>query len=881
MSAKKQSKMLFLRGFIPIILLSVSSSLGIGYPVLSFAATTLQQEDIANALGWIKSPVNHCGGFYLEQAFLYPTPVDNPEYVEITSKTAIISQRSISTLSGHVTVNRFDQELTADKAYLYRDPVTYQLSRMDFFGDVRLREPNTLVVGTDGHYNFVTKAKSLNNVVYRTTLSGANGTQIAGADAVPLAARRQPRAITTLTAWGQASQFAQDAPRVYEMHDTSYSTCPPLNPFWHVKASHIVLNKNTGRGYATHARFYLWNWPVFYFPYLNFSIDHQRKSGFLTPSAGHSNRWGTYVFTPFYWNMAPNYDMTLTPGYLSSRGYQFNDTFRYLTPTSNGNITGSILPQDRAFRTFQKDALTNPAYTESISPNTQADLRRLEKDNTTRKDFIFRDYTRFNDNWSSRIDFNYAGDDYYLKDFGGNLNEVTQNQLLQEADLFYKSEHWNFTGTLQAYQTLNPIDQPVTQTQYRRLPQLMLNGDYPDEPYGLEYFISNEATHFDILKTPGNQVSQPQGFRFNTQPGVSLPLYWPAVFISPRAQMALTNYTLTQTGDIGADAHKNRAIPIFDIATGATFSREVSFFGRGYEQTFEPELYYDYIPYRDQSMIPVFDTTVNTLTYDQLFNYNRFTSIDRIGDANQLSTGVATRFIDNAEGYQKIRLAVGDIIYFANRRVTLCNSADGPFGCSDNPDNPSNTYRLSPISGELDYNVDPAWRFTASPIWDPISKQLDNAVLALQYHPDDRHLVNLGYNYARNGDVLSGLQITSANNNLQGGKVNNNLKLTDFSFSWPLYRDISAVGRWSQDWNLNRLQNLIYGLQYDTCCWAMRAVGAKTFTGINTAENNKLQYDTQFYFQFDLKGLANLQTSNPAGLLSNITGFDTQFGQGV
>lgn len=230
--------------------------------------------------------------------------------------------------------------------------------------------------------------------------------------------------------------------------------------------------------------------------------------------------------------------------------------------------------------------------------------------------------------------------------------------------------------------------------------------------------------------------------------------------------------------------------------------------------------------------------------------------------------GVTTRLIDNDSGLEKVRLGVGEIVYFANRRVTLCNDDS----CSDNPSNDSNRQSLSPVSGILNYHINRSWSFNANSIWNPISKQLDNTTLAFQYKPDDARLFNIGYTYARSGDVLSGVSTTNATNNL---------KVTDVSAAWPLFRDVSVVGRWSQNWNHEHLQNLLYGLQYDTCCWAVRLVGGRAFIGFDPNNNNSPQYNSEAYIQFSLKGLGDIGTGNPSGLLSGIPGYQSQFGQEV
>ncbi len=865
MSARKKIKigswLIFNACLMPFVIsLSAAGNKPVSGVGVNYDGPSLARDTLAKQLGWVDDSHYFCGGYYLEQPLVYPINVNKGNTVEVTTNSGLLSQRSTSILVGSVTITRYGQQITANRAYLYRDPSTGKLAAIDMIGNVNLREPNTLIIGKKGRYNFETTTKSLIDILYRTTM---NIQQKAGGKAKGL--QQNEHKITTMTAWGKAYEFSQTEPRVYELYRASYSTCPPENPSWRVKASHIVLNKNTGRGYATNVRLLVKSVPVMYLPYLNFSIDGQRKSGFLWPTYGGGNQTGPSLYTPFYWNMAPNYDMTITPGYMAKRGSILSDNFRYLTPTSYGNIYASVVPHDRAFDDFQKSSAET--FANSTDPVVQANLNRLVSDNDTRKAFLWRQDSHYNEHWSSHVDFNYAGDDYYLKNFGSNLNEVTANQLLQEGDVTYQGQNWNFIGRLQTYQTLHPVDELPVTSQYRRFPQLILNGDYPDQALGLEYFVNNEITHFDIRNTPGTETNEPIGNRFHIQPGVSLPIYMPSYYFNPRLQFALTDYSLTQTSDTGAPGSKQRALPIFDIASGLMLFRDITLFSNPYQQTLEPQVYYTYIPYRNQARIPVFDTTVNTLVYDQIFNYNRFSGIDRIGDANQVGLGVSSRFIDQNTGLEKVRVGIGEIVYFAHRKVTLCNDNS----CVDNPDNHSNQQRLSPVSGLFNYNINPAWSFRTDAIWDPVTKYMENTTLTFQYEPEDQHVFNLSYTFARSGDPLSGI--------VEQQDPSNNLKVTTLSYAWPLYRDISGVGLWSQNWNQTHLQNLVVGLQYDTCCWAVRIVGGRTFTGLDPNDNNRPQYNTEGYIQFALKGLGEIGTGNPSGLLSSISGYKTQFGQ--
>lgn len=852
------------KAFLPIIIIIsfclVSKIQGQAAGKKAYINAHWGEVSIAKTLGWVPNNENECGGYYLEAPFVYPAFVEKDNLVEIIGRKGIASLKGTSTLDDAI-IYRADQQITADKAYVYRDDRSHKLKEIKLVGNVHLREPNTLIVGDEGWYWLANRRKLFTHIRYRTALSGK---QIAGPKQVSPQARRKERKITLLTAWGTATQFTQDKPLTYQFQNASFTTCPPIHPAWRIKAKHIVLDKNNGRGYATHARLLVNNVPVLYTPYINFPIDRKRKSGFLWPTLGLSSaKWGQYLLLPYYWNMAPNYDMTITPGLLSKRGLQISDYFRYLSTTSRGFLHLSIDPYDPAFKTYQNEMTEK--YQNNSNPVYQSELNRLLTASTARKGFWWRDDSRFNDHWSSHIDFNYASDDYYLRDFGNSLNEITQDQLLQQAEIYYKGENWNFIGRLHGYQTLHPIEEAFVANQYRRLPQLILDGDYTDLPLGLEFFINNEITHFDILKDPGFTVSKRTGNRLHAQPGVSLPFYTPYFYINPRFQLALSKYNLYQPTNSHLPTNLKRSVPIFDLLTAVALYRKFSFFGSQFKQTLEPQAYYTYIPFRDQSAIPVFDTTVNTLTYDQIFNYNRFSGIDRIGDTNQVGVGITSSLIDDETGLEKARLAVGEIFYFTDRKVTLCNDDS----CSDNPTNPSNRQKLSPLSATLAYYLNPEWKLSSSALLNPLTQQLGNAAIALQYAKGPEQIVNFGFNYARTGDIMSGVSSTSSQDNL---------KTTDFSFAWPAFSNISVVGKWTQNWNRGHLLNLLYGVQYDTCCWAVRLVGGKAFLGLDPT-TQQLSYDRQFYVQFSLKGLGNIGSGDPKTLLQSITGYNPQFGQ--
>jgi LPS-assembly protein len=832
-------------------------------PKIIIPQTSLAADTVAQQLGWVIDPngQNRCGGYYLEDSFHYSGLAAKNKLLQISSDQTLFAQHGTSTLEGNISVTQYGQEVTGNKAFLYRDPKTGKISAIDILGHVHLREPNTLVVAQSAHMDLTTKTQALQNIAYRTAIYSKSAIRPPTPSNEILQA---PRQITQLSAWGVAKKFNKMSPKVFEFTESSYSTCPPNAVFWQVRAKQITLDKNTGRGHATGARLYIKKIPVFYAPYLNFPIDDRRQTGFLFPSFGSSNKFGPYLGTPFYWNLAPNYDTTITPLIMAKRGIQLNDSFRYLTPSSNGLLRVGIIPNDRAFRIFQADAQQD--FGDITDTTTQANLRRLENASDTRGSFAWQNATRFNDHWSGHVDYNYVTDDDYLRDFGYNLAQVTDNQLLQEADINYENTHWNFTSRIQQYETLHPVDaQTNTQNQYSRFPQLVLNADYPNQFLGLNYFIMNEATRFDIRPTPGSDTKFAIGDRLHSQPGLRLPVNLPYLYITPRAQVWLSDYRL---GDISnlMSKRQNLSIPIIDIDSQLYLDRSIKLFGFGVRQTLEPRLYYVYIPYHNQAQIPLFDTTANTLTYDQLFMYNRFSGLDRLGDANQLTVGITTRFIEEDTGFERIRIGVGEIIYFANRNVTLC-TVDTP-NCLDVTTD-YNHLRRSPLAGVLSIQLIANWSLTGNTIWNSQLNQMDNQNIALQYRRDAVHIINLAYNFVRNGDLQPGLPANSSGNNL---------KQIDFSFAWPLSNNWSAVGRWTQSINQAHFQNQLYGLQYDSCCWAVRFVAGKTFTNLDIYGSPV--YDNQIYLQFALRGIGNFGSGDPTQYVSSSIGsYNANFGQ--
>ena len=137
---------------------------------------------------------------------------------------------------------------------------------------------------------------------------------------------------------GSAGELLINKKDGLSMVDSTYTTCVGDKPDWQIKASEIEISADGNIGQAYHAQIRLFDVPVFYLPYFSFPVSKQRKSGFLYPKIGSSSNSGLEIEAPYYWNIAPNIDATITPHYMSKRGTQLKTELRYLTNLQSGNL---------------------------------------------------------------------------------------------------------------------------------------------------------------------------------------------------------------------------------------------------------------------------------------------------------------------------------------------------------------------------------------------------------------------------------------------------------------------------------------------------------------------------------------------------------------
>ena len=386
---------------------------------------------------------------------------------------------------------------------------------------------------------------------------------------------------------------------------------------------------------ASFGKLYFQGVPILASPFMGFPVGDRRRSGFLTPSFGLSTTLGTDIRTPYYWNIAPNYDYTLSPRFMSKRGVLFGNEFRFLTPDVNGTLLYDVLPNDRQAH-------------ES------------------------RDYTGVRLNYSglgvfsgiaAGVNYNRVSDDNYFVDFSSTILGSSQKVLPQDGFISYTEPFWNSGVRVTKNQTLQDPLAPVVPP-YERVPQVTLNGSIADWR-GWDLGIQFDGTRF---VNPG--LPLPEGSRVVINPRVAFPFQSAGWFVIPRAQLSATYYGM-DSENFPFDTSQSRVLPIMSLDSGLIFERDGEWFGRAVQQTLEPRLYYAWIPYRNQSTLPNFDSALADLNYVQFFTENIYSGYDRIVNANQLTLALATRLLDNETGAEFLRAAVAQRYYFTPQKVTL------------------------------------------------------------------------------------------------------------------------------------------------------------------------------------------------------------------
>ncbi len=498
---------------------------------------------------------------------------------------------------------------------------------------------------------------------------------------------------------GESSQMSNDRKAdMTVLENVDYSTCPLSDEDWRISASAIKLNHKSDRGSARNAVLRVRDVPVFYFPYVNFPISDKRKSGFLAPSYGSTNESGFDVRAPYYWNIAPHHDATLTPRYIDDRGAMLGGQFRYLEQDYAGQLEFEYLPGDD---------LRNDEDRSLVS------LRHRQFFHQRRGAFTLL--------------VNNVSDDRYFGDFGNSLNVTAQRFLDRRATVQYSGARFNIYGLAQDYQIVDDT-LPSTSEPYRRLPQVTLNLYSPPNRYKLSATLNAETTYFDRSKSV-------TGARIDLRPAISRRFGTEYMAVVPRLAVRHTEYIVDDPARF-FDDNESRTVPIFSLDSKLFLERQFSLFGKPQLQTLEPRIFYLLIPHIGQDDIPRFDGGVYDVSFQNLFRYNRFSGRDRVGDANQVALAFTTRALDAEDGRETYRFSLGQIFYFRDREVTL----PGRIEQRDNQ---------SEIIAEAATNLFGDWSARGTIHWDPDKPQTEKMAVSLRYRPRFDTVLNLRYRFRR------------------------------------------------------------------------------------------------------------------------------------
>jgi len=708
----------------------------------------------------------------------------------------------LSILTGHVQLHQDQRTISADR-------VTYdeKTGKVTVAGSVDFEDPRLGVKSSDGAYD---------------ALGGGFFDQA-------------NFRIFDRSGRGYAKKLSVTPEGIVHLDTVRYTSCPVGNEDWVIWAKNLKLDTDEEQGIAHGVVMRFKDVPVFYSPYLAFPLGDDRQSGLLFPSLGHSGSNGYQIDVPYYFNLAPNYDATLTPGYLSKRGVQLGGEFRFLTEGSHGQFEENFLPND---------AIAN----------------------SDRYFLHFTDITNIAPGLRFDTDVSGVSDSNYFSDFAVGADQTSVTFLERRAEFLYYDDYWRIRAQGQNFQTIDTSieagDRP-----YSRVPRLEAYGVFPLIG-GLEFAVSSEVTNF--IREVG-----PTGVRADVSPELRWDLRTPGYFFEPIVGYHYTQYDL-QNAASGDPSTPTRTLPYASLDTGLVFDRDAGANGQRI-LTLEPRLMYTYIPYRNQDELPLFDTGLPDFNMVELFRSNRYVGDDRIGDANQLAFGLTSRLFNESTGTQYLSATVGEIRYFTLPRVLLPDEITQTLPGQTLPTLPGQTsqyqlilpgynlptlpgqtlstapqevaraYHGSDIVTEISVAAYKNWSVNLDYQWNPYTSQTDKNEILVQYHPDQNKVINVGYRFQQ--DIL---------------------KQYDVSFAWPIASHWNTVGRYVYSIQDREVIEQLAGFEYKSCCWRIQVLQRRYLT------NRTGGLDTSVALQLELTGLSSVGKRSDTFLSKEISGYSSR-----
>jgi len=671
-------------------------------------------------------------------------PTESQGNTEISADFTQSSKDGSTTLDGNVIIEKHLIRVTADRAKYDK-----QQNIINFSGNVHIDTSTMSLDAEEGTVNINTTSTdsstqgTFNHIKFFIPDSNMKGQ----AEVIHASEKNAANGNTNISI----------------LNNASITSCDLSAPDWLISADEIQLDHDDEYGSADDVVIRFKDVPFMYVPYMEFPTSDKRRSGLLFPEIGTSSSRGLELATPWYWNIAPNQDAVLTPRYMEMRGVELGGNYRYLTQSTNGQLKGAYLPNDK-----------------------QTEQERYQYRYTQR--------SRIMPNLVFNADLQDISDADYFNDFSNSLSSTSRTHLNRSINLNYDLSDWHMKAMLQNIKTIDETT-AIASRPYERLPQLTLFGDTTIAGSPVLFTLDSEYvdfTHEDATKTTGN--------RLNVVPGLRLPLSGTAWFLEPAIKFNHTQYDVGTDGDANnpgtSQAVNNRNLPMSSIDAGLFFERPLS---GGYQQTLEPRLYYLNVPFKEQGDIPLFDTSTPNFTVAQLFRDNRFVGRDRIGDANQLTFALTSRILNPNTGVELIRASIGQIYYFSDRKVSLNGNVD--------------TAKQSDIIADFSTTWGD-WQGSVNLQWDTSNSRLSQDNYALHYKSDARHLFNFSYRrrLKKNSDLID---IEQADTSFVYALSRNYSGIGRWNYSFKDNKDIDIIGGIAYDsccWSIqllaqHRIQN--------------------------------------------------------------------------
>lgn len=652
--------------------------------------------------------------------------------IHLQADNVAIDSKNISQFSGNVVIQQKDKRIETDQAKYIKN-----IEEVNAKGNVHFISSSVLIKSENAKFNLNSDKAMLEKASYQSLNSRARG---------------------------EASTIEVKDKNITELSDATYTTCDPNNVDWLLSANSLTLDNERHQGHASHVVVRFKDVPIFYFPYLRFPLGEERLSGFLFPYFGHSDKHGDELKLPYYWNIHPQMDATITPWYMSKRGTLLHTEFRYLTENNNGSLTAEYLNDDRLF----KDDRERWQWKHQSQPSL---------------------------GWQAKAEYNFVADDSHLVDFNDDLISSSTTYLIRSGDVTYNQPNWLFNAKAESHQILSGSEP------YKRLPQVSLNSRYAEKNNHFNYSLKSEMVRFDHSE---NKVI---GDRLHLKPSISYPIRSAAGFFEPKISIQQTNYNLQQTT---GKTQLSRTIPSFSLNSGLFFERDTQLFNSNYIQTLEPQLFYVYVPYKDQSEFPVFDTSVYAFNVNQSFTDYRFNGIDRVGDDNRLTTALTTRFINQENGQEVFMARIGQIYYFTDREVQLPATAI---------DTRSQSHVIAEIKTQAKN-----WNLSSQVEWDPDLEENVSSSSTLGYHYS-KFRMNLAHRFQRD-----------------------TLETHEIRLNWELNARWQAHAEQLFDVRNDHIIENLVGVNYESCCWALRLSAKERYL-------SETETDRGIFLELVLKGL--------------------------